>query len=136
MYSRWEGIGRVGKDKPEVKTAQSGTKWTSFSFVTERYAGKDAEGKAKIDSVWHNCTAFGQVAERIGQYVQNGALLFIVGEYVYEEGKGENEGKRYYKVIVSDFKMLEKRADRPAQAAAPASTTSAAPAAVDEDIPF
>lgn len=139
MYSRTELLGRLGAD-PEVKVANSGKKWAKFSIATERYAGKDSStGQAKKQTIWHNCTAFDQNAEYLEKYGRVGQRAFVVGEYVYEEGTGENEGKRFYKVIVSMVKLLDRAED--AEGAAPAKAASATSTAgstttQDEDIPF
>jgi single-strand DNA-binding protein len=135
-YSQTQIIGRLGKD-PELKTSQGGKKWATFSVATERYAGKDSDGNVKRETVWHNCTAFEKLADNIEKFAKKGDRIHVIGEYVYEE----NEGKRFYKILVSNVTFLSNSShdsgtSQAKTASASAGKSTAAPTATDDDIPF
>jgi single-strand DNA-binding protein len=88
-------IGRVGQ-KPELKTAKSGTSFINFSIATN-----DGFGDKKKTN-WHNCTAFGKTAEIIDKYVAKGDEIGIVGSIDYNE----NDGKKYTTVLINSFTFI------------------------------
>jgi single-strand DNA-binding protein len=69
----------MGKDI-EISYAKDGKPYGKFSLVTERWA-KDAEGKNLVD--WHNCSFFGERAEKLGPYLKKGTLIYLEGRVEY-----------------------------------------------------
>ncbi|MBF0914055.1 single-stranded DNA-binding protein, partial [Candidatus Gracilibacteria bacterium] len=54
-------IGNITRD-PVVKTTESNKKVTLFTIATNRYY-KTTEGEQKSESEFHNCVAWGNLAE-------------------------------------------------------------------------
>lgn len=77
-------VGNVGKD-PEIKALQDGTTVANFSVATSE------KRKEKKYTEWHNCCAFGKVAEIVKDWVRKGSLVYVEGssrtsEYTDKEG--------------------------------------------------
>ena len=86
-------IGRVGKD-PEVRFAQSGTAFANFSLATsEKWTDKNT-GEKKELTEWSRCSAFGKLAEIIGEYVKKGSLIYVGGRLRTEEWEDKDGIKR------------------------------------------
>lgn len=109
MINQCNFIGRTGKD-PEVKYTQGGTAVANFSIACSD-SWKDKEGNKQEKTEWVNCTAWGKLAEIIGQYVTKGMLLFVSGKM--ETQKWEKDGVTHYKTIINvgEMKMLSSRGD-------------------------
>jgi single-strand DNA-binding protein len=138
-YSQTQLIGRLGND-PDTKTSAGGSAYSKFSVATER-SSKDKSGEWVKTTVWHNCTAFGKIAEMIDRNLKKGSRVHVVGEYVYDE----NDGKKYYQVLVSNITLLD-RVEKTEGSSAPAAASAAKSAGssksqpaetlTEEDIPF
>lgn len=128
-------IGRVGKD-PEVRFAQSGTAFANFSLATsEKWTDKNT-GEKKELTEWSRCSAFGKLAEIIGEYVKKGSLIYVGGRLRTEEWEDKDGIKRSTtKIIVDQMRMLSARTDdqgerqqssqgRPQQSSRPAQSSS------------
>lgn len=152
-------VGRVGKE-PEVRNTNGGQSVANFSLATDESYKKDGEKIKKTE--WHNIVAWGKLADVIGQYVQKGQLVAIIGKLQTRSWEGKDDGVKHYttEIVAQTLKMLggnggEKTASSPAKqnnAARPAAATKGgykkpAPAktvepesdpfeASDEDIPF
>jgi len=99
-------IGRLGKD-PEIKYTTEGQPICNFSIATsERWKSKSGEKVEKTE--WHNCTAFGKLAEICEKYLTKGSQIYVEGKIQtnsYEAKDGS--GKRYStKINVREMKML------------------------------
>lgn len=81
--------GRIGQE-PELRYTPNGKAVIEFSLA-DTY-GKDDNKK----TTWHNCTAFGQMAENIAASVRKGKTVIVVGrleqnEYTKKDGtKGKS----------------------------------------------
>jgi single-strand DNA-binding protein len=71
-------LGNVGKD-PELKYLGSGTALCKFSVATTERLGKTDQGQKREHTEWHRCTAWGKLAEIIGQWVTKGCKVHIEG---------------------------------------------------------
>ncbi len=99
-------LGNVGKP-PDVKVANNGTTIASFSIATaNRY--KDRDGNWQEVAEWHNCVAFGKLAEIIRDYVTKGGKLYVEGRLQTRSWDDKDSGKKQYRteVIVSDVTLL------------------------------
>ena len=83
--------GRLGAD-PELKAAQSGTYWMSFSLAVN--AGKDK-------TVWLDCKAFGKTAELIANHFKKGEGIELAGEFDVEEWEDKNGGGQRKRNVVT-----------------------------------
>lgn len=114
MLNKVQLIGRTGKD-PEVKHLDSGSIVASFTLATsEKY--KDKSGEVKEKTEWHNCHAWGKLAEIIEKYLTKGKLIFVEGKIQSREYENKDGQKvRTTEIVLSDMKMLEKREATQAQ---------------------
>ena len=96
-------IGNVTRD-PEIKTVND-TSVVSFSLATnKKYTTKTGERKELVE--FHNLTAWGKLAEIIGQYVKKGHKLYVSGEL--RTRSYEKEGIKHYRtdITVVEMEML------------------------------
>ena len=70
--------GRIGKD-PEIRFTTGGMCVAEFSLADTW--GKDDKKK----TTWHNCVAFGQLAENIVASVVKGKTVIVSGRYEQDE---------------------------------------------------
>jgi single-strand DNA-binding protein len=70
--------GKIGQD-PELRFTTSGMAVAEFS-VADTY-GKDDKKK----TTWHNCTAFGSLAENIVASLKKGNTVIVTGRYEQDE---------------------------------------------------
>lgn len=105
-------LGRVAHS-PEVKTLDSGTTVATFSMATNR-TWKDAAGAQQEATEWHNCVAFGKLAEILKQYLQGGQLLFVEGRNQTRSWDDKDTQKKMYRteIVVEGFQFGAKAASR------------------------
>jgi len=103
-------IGNVTRN-PIIKNTENGKKISLFTIATNRYY-KTADGENKSESEFHNCVAWGNLAERIEKFL-------IKWKLVYAEGRLRNrvlekeDGSKSYKteIVISNLIFLNKRSD-------------------------
>ena len=93
-------IGAVGQD-PETRFTASGMAVASFSLATSTKQ-KDKEEV----TMWHNCVAFGKLAEIVSQYVTKGSKLYLDGAIQYQTYEKDGETRYATKIVVNDLSML------------------------------
>jgi single-strand DNA-binding protein len=132
MLNKIQIIGRLGRDV-ETRNTESTTIAKFSVATTEKY--KDQEL-----TEWHNCVAFGRLAEICGEYLQRGQLVYVEGRIQTNEWSDKKGFKHKDKdVIVAAMKMLDRpgqRDDRPQREERPPTRQDYAPPAGDDDIPF
>jgi single-strand DNA-binding protein len=75
--NKWLGIGRLGKD-PEIRYLPDGKACANFSIAcSDSY--KDKSGNKVEKTEWVSISAFGPLAEVIGNYLRKGSKVFIEG---------------------------------------------------------
>lgn len=130
--NNFNAIGRVGKD---AVTRQAGnSQVTGFSLAVDSGFGD------KKQTLWLDCSAWGDRFAKVGEYITKGSQLGVTGEL----GTREHDGKTYLTLRVADVTLLggkgesvgqQERSPRPqrqesARPAPPADDFS------DDDIPF
>lgn len=107
--------GNLTRD-PEVKALPSGQPVASFGIATNR-TWKDKDGSQKEQTEFHNCVAFGRIAEVIGQYLKKGRPIYVEGRI--QTRSWEHEGRKNYKteIVVESFQFGP--SPKPGSAAAP-----------------
>ena len=113
-------IGRLGKD-PETRYMPNGNAVTNFSIaVGEQWKDKNT-GQKQEKTEWVNISAFGKLAEIMGQYLYKGSQVFIGGKLTTDKWQDNDGNDRYTtKVIANNMQMLGSRDDsqqQPAQQA-------------------
>jgi len=105
----WQGIGRLGKDV-EMRTMPSGGQVANFSLaVGEKY--KNKQGEQVESTEWVSVSAFGKLAEIMGQYLQKGNQVYISGRM--KTDKYDKNGVTMYstKIIADKLQMLGGKPD-------------------------
>jgi single-strand DNA-binding protein len=130
-YNRVILVGRVGRD-PETKKAGEKT-LASFSVATSYGTGDNAK------TAWHQVTAWEKLGEIAQQILHKGDRVLIEGRIDYNV-VGEGEAKKTYtQITASNLINLQAKpvnGETTKANIASASTTTPAPAAPEEDIPF
>lgn len=95
-------IGRVTRD-PEVKKLPSGTSVVKFALATN-HVYKNKEGEKVETATFHNCCAFGRLAETIAQYVEKGQELLVQGR-IENRTWDKNDGTKGYatEIMIETF---------------------------------
>jgi single-strand DNA-binding protein len=130
-------IGAVGQD-PESRFTAQGLQITSFSLATsEKRKDKDEVTQ------WHNCVAFGKLAEIVQQYVVKGSKLYLDGAIQYQTYEKDGEKRFATKIVVNDISMLspaqgqaQNGAQKARSTARPASAAPVQEEFEDSEIPF
>jgi len=142
MLNKAQIIGRLGKD-PEVRYTPSGEAVCNFSVATSEKWKDKTTGEVKEETTWHRISAWGRLAEIVGEYLHKGSLVYCEGkmtERKYTDKDGAEKISR--EIRLSDMKMLGSR-EEGGQRSAPQRPAAPAPAAsptgfddMDDDIPF
>lgn len=103
-------IGNITKD-PFVKTTTGDKKIATFTVATNRYY-KGPTGESLSDAEYTNCVAWGPLAERSGQFLTKGKLVYVEG-HLKTRIIDKEDGTKLYKteVVVDQLIFLSKRED-------------------------
>jgi single-strand DNA-binding protein len=133
-------IGRLGRD-PEIRYTPSGQALAKFSLATDENR-KDQDGNWQSETTWHNIILWAKNAERAGENLKKGSLIYIEGRISNRSWDDPESGqKKYMTEIVGDrFKMLGGRGDS-VQSQAPETTSQTQPTQSqqpqeEDDLPF
>ncbi len=97
-------IGRVTKD-PEAKTTQGGTLVVKLGVATN-YSYKEKSGMKNETTQFHNCVAWGNLADIINKYIQKGQEIYICGRMEYRQWEDKQGIKRTSsEIVVEDMQM-------------------------------
>jgi len=121
----FNAIGRVGKDALTRHTA-NGKSVTGWSLAVDKGFGQNKQ------TLWIDCSAWGERYERLAEYITKGAQLGVTGEL----GTREYEGKTYLTLDVRDVTLLGGRSGEARQDQGNASAKAPAGGGMDDDIPF
>lgn len=131
-------IGNLGQD-PKVHTPQSNSIVTQLSVATSRRV-KQADGQYADETEWHRVTCFGKTAEVARDYLAKGRQVYIEGRLRTRKFTDKDNTEKYVtEIICETLKLIGRKEDAAAPAAAPAPATQRpAPAAsyTDDDLPF
>lgn len=151
MLNQAQIIGHLGRD-PELRYLPNGDAIASLAIATtEKWKDKNT-GEQKEATEWHRVSAFGKLAEIMGQYLKKGSLVFIHGKITTRKYTDKDGIDRYATEIRADeMKMLggkdggaqaQRQATPPRQAAPPRQQADQAVSSgsgfddMDSDIPF
>jgi len=97
-------IGRIVND-PEIKALPSGASVAKFTLATNRVY-KTKEGEKKETAQFHNCVAFGKLADIIKQWAKKGQEVYVDGRIEYRTWDKKDGGKGYItEIMIENFQM-------------------------------
>lgn len=100
----FNAIGRVGKDAI-VRYTQSGKAVAGWSLAVD-----DGWGQNK-QTVWLDCSLWGDRAEKLAPFITKGAQIGVTGSI----GTREHDGKTYVTLRVQDVTLLGGKGERDQQ---------------------
>lgn len=113
-------LGNVGKD-PDIRSTPSGSIVANFSMATTN-SYKDARGDWQDKTMWHNCAAFGKLAEVVRDYLKKGSKVYLEGRLDQDswQDKGSGQTRTRDKVVAAELVLLDsKQVDSPTDFGAP-----------------
>jgi len=110
-------IGRLGQDV-EIKYLPSGSAVANISIaVSDDY--KDKSGQKVEQTEWVRITAFGKLAEIMGQYLHKGSKIFISGRMKTRKWTDQQGVEKYSTEIVAENMQMLDGAQQANNATAP-----------------
>lgn len=106
MLNQCNFIGRLGND-PEIRYMPDGKAAANISIgCSEKWKDKQT-GEQKERTEWVRCSAFGKLAEIMGEYLRKGSLVYISGKMQTRKWQDQSGQDRYTtEIVVSEMKML------------------------------
>lgn len=104
-------IGRVGGD-PTLRYTPGGTAVANFSLATTE-TWKDKEGNTQDKTTWHKITAWGKLAEIVGEYVVKGSHIYVEGRLDLQIWTDRDDVKRYTTKVIANQMQILNRVERP-----------------------
>ena len=103
-------VGNLGRD-PETRYLPSGEAVTNLSVATTSTWKDKASGEKKEETEWHRVSAFGRLAEIMGEYLKKGSQVYIEGQLRTRKWQDKEGKDRYTTEIRADvMQMLGSRA--------------------------
>lgn len=104
-------IGRLGKDA-EMRYLPDGKAVATISIaVGEQW--KDQQGQKQERTEWVRVSAFGRLAEVMGEYLRKGSKVFISGKLKTRKWQGQDGQDRYTtEIVAKEMQMLDSRSDQ------------------------
>jgi len=98
-------VGRLGAD-PDIRYSPNGTAVAKFSLATNERA-PSGDGNWEDRTEWHRIVTFGKVAERCGNFLNKGKLIYLEGSLRTNQWE-DKEGVKHYttEIIMRDFEMV------------------------------
>ena len=109
-------IGTLGRD-PEMKYLPSGSAVVSVSVATDESYNDKNSGQKVEKTEWHRMTAFGKLAEIIGQYLKKGSKAYFEGKLRTNEYEKDGIKRYSTEIVISEMMMLDsqQQGQQPAQ---------------------
>ena len=109
-------LGNVGND-PELKYTANGNAIANISIATSESWKDKQTGQKQEKTEWHKVSAFGRLAEIIGEYVKKGSKVYIEGKIQTRKWQDKNGEDRYTtEIVANELQLLDSRSDTQAQA--------------------
>jgi single-strand DNA-binding protein len=103
-------IGTLGRD-PEMKFMPNGNAVVTVSVATDESYNDKSSGQKVEKTEWHRMTAFGKLAEIIGQYLKKGSKAYFEGKLKTNEYEKDGIKRYSTEIVVNDMMMLDGRQD-------------------------
>ena len=121
--NNFSDVVRIGKKDAAVRYTQGGKMVTGFSVAVDSGYGDNKQ------TLWLDCSAWGDRFEKVAPYLLSGTQVFVQGEL----GTREHEGKTYITLRVAELKLCGGKKE---EKRAPGKKAEAQPALEDDEIPF
>lgn len=103
-------LGRVGR--VENIATNSGQAMCKFSIATPDNYKNKTTGEIVKNTEWHNCVAFGRLAEIANQFVKKGYQVYVEGKIKTNKYKGDDGSDKYaINIMVSNLEICESKKD-------------------------
>jgi single-strand DNA-binding protein len=103
-------IGTLGRD-PEMKFLPNGNAVVTVSVATDESYNDKSSGQKVERTEWHRMTAFGKLAEIVGQYLKKGSKAYFEGKLKTNEYEKDGIKRYSTEIVVNDMMMLDGRQD-------------------------
>ena len=147
-------IGNLGAD-PEVRYTPGGSAVANVTLATSSSWRDKQTGDMQDRTEWHRVVFFGRLAEIVGEYLHRGSKVYVDGSLRTRKWQDKTGVDRYTtEIVANEMQMLDSRGkdqggsyqggqsdhsrgkEHHAQSSSPATSSSAATADLDDDIPF
>ena len=98
-------VGNLGRD-PETRYLPSGEAVTNISVATTSQWKDKASGEKKEETEWHRVSAFGRLAEIMGEYLKKGSQVYIEGQLRTRKWQDKEGKDRYTTEIRADVMQM------------------------------
>lgn len=132
-------IGNVGAD-PEIRNFQDGGRVANLSVATNRSWKDKNTGERKTKTEWHRVVVRAPgLVDIVEKFVRKGSKLYLEGSIETRKWQDKEGNDRYSTEInllpfSGVISLLDSKGDRDDDG--PGYTESAAPADIDDDVPF
>lgn len=99
-------IGTLGRD-PETKYLPSGSLVATLSIATDESYNDKQTGQKVEKTEWHRVTAFGKLAEIIGQYLTKGSKAYFEGKLRTNEYEKDGIKRYSTEIVANEMTMLD-----------------------------
>lgn len=111
MLNQCNFIGRLGQD-PEVRYMPDGKAAANISIGCSESWKDKSTGEKKERTEWVRGSAFGKLAEIMGEYLRKGSLVYISGKMQTRKWQDQNGQDRYTtEIVINEMKMLGSKSD-------------------------
>jgi len=117
-YNRVILMGNLTRDPQGGTLPNSGTAVCEFGLAVNR-TWKDADGNAREEVLFIDCTAFGKPAETLGKYLHKGRPVHVEGRLKLDRWEQEGQPRSKIRVIVEQFRFVDSAKSQAADAGAP-----------------
>lgn len=133
-------LGNLGND-PDMRYTSSGSAVANITIATSETWKDKESGEKQEKTEWHRVSAFGKLAEIIGEYLRKGSQVYIEGRIQTRKWQDKDGNDRYTtEIIANELQMLggkNNNDEQPQQNATPQDSSPAvASNDFDDDIPF
>lgn len=132
-------VGNLGDD-PEIRYSTNGDAIANLSVATSE-SWKDKNGEKQERTEWHRISAFGKLAEIIGEYLSKGSKVYIEGKIQTRKWQDKDGVDRYTtEIIAKEMVMLggtkDKTTSKPINKPKPQEQKGGEFDDLEQDIPF
>jgi single-strand DNA-binding protein len=104
-YNRVILMGRLTRD-PQPGTLPSGTAVCELGLAANR-RWRDRDGATHEDVLFIDCTAYGKVAEALGQYLKKGRPVHVEGHLKLDRWEQDGQPRSKVRVVIEQFRFVD-----------------------------